>query len=206
MTSQNAHSSWPAAPAATSSRAGRGRGAARARLARPLAGRAGQHGKPAGAAARFCVRDHRLLGRARQGRQDPGRCCRCACSRPSGRASRVVRRVKPDVVIGLGGYITFPGRHDERAAGQAAGAARAELGGRHGQPDPGGRGRPGLHGLPQRAGQGAPGSATRCARRSCSSRGRPSAWPRARGRCACWWWAAAWAPGRSTRSCRRRWR
>ena len=30
-------------------------------------------------------------------------------------ALQVVRRVKPDVVVGLGGYITFPGRHDGRA-------------------------------------------------------------------------------------------
>jgi UDP:flavonoid glycosyltransferase YjiC (YdhE family) len=38
-------------------------------------------------------------------------------------ALQVVRRVKPDVVVGLGGYITFPGRDDGRAVRQAPGAA-----------------------------------------------------------------------------------
>ena len=51
----------------------------------------------------------------------------------------VVRRVRPDVVVGLGGYISFSGRHHEPAAGQAAGAARAELGRRPGQQGAGDR-------------------------------------------------------------------
>jgi hypothetical protein len=46
---------------------------------------------------------------------------------------QVVRRVKPDVVVGPGWLHHFPRGHDGCAAGQAAGAARAELGGRHGQ-------------------------------------------------------------------------
>jgi UDP-N-acetylglucosamine--N-acetylmuramyl-(pentapeptide) pyrophosphoryl-undecaprenol N-acetylglucosamine transferase len=61
----------------------------------------------AGAAARLCAGGHRLRRRARQGPATLA-CCRCACCAPSGRPP-VVRRVQPDVVVGLGGYITFPG-------------------------------------------------------------------------------------------------
>ncbi len=45
------------------------------------------------------------------------------------------------------------------------------------------RGRPRVHRLPQRAARRRSGSAIRCARRSCSSQGRPSALPAAAGRC-----------------------
>ena len=55
---------------------------------------------------------------------------------------QVIRRVKPDVVVGPGRLHHLSGRHDERAAGQAAGAARAKFGGRHGQQGAGRRGRP----------------------------------------------------------------
>ena len=77
----------------------------------------------------------------------------------------------------------FSGRHDERAARQAAGAARAELGGGHGQPDAGGRGRSRVHGLPERAEARQRGSAIRCARPSCSSRDPAERLGRAPGRC-----------------------
>jgi UDP-N-acetylglucosamine--N-acetylmuramyl-(pentapeptide) pyrophosphoryl-undecaprenol N-acetylglucosamine transferase len=61
----------------------------------------------AGAAARLRLRAGRLGGVRGKGVITLA-CCRCACCAPSGRAS-VVRRVKPDVLVGLGGYITFPG-------------------------------------------------------------------------------------------------
>jgi UDP-N-acetylglucosamine--N-acetylmuramyl-(pentapeptide) pyrophosphoryl-undecaprenol N-acetylglucosamine transferase len=111
----------------------------------------------------------------------------------------VLRRVKPDVVVGLGGYITFPAGMMACADGQAlvlheqnsvAGMANRVLAG---------AGRPGIHCLPRGAGAKGNGWATRCA---------PSSWPRPtpqarfagtqRPACACWWSAAAWAPRHST--------
>jgi UDP-N-acetylglucosamine--N-acetylmuramyl-(pentapeptide) pyrophosphoryl-undecaprenol N-acetylglucosamine transferase len=91
----------------------------------------------------------------------------------------VVRRVQPDVVVGLGGYITFPGGM-MGAGWQAAGAARAELGGRHGQQGAGGRGRSRVHGLSRRCSRKGSGWATRCALPSRARRRRKSALPAAR--------------------------
>ena len=78
----------------------------------------------------------------------------------------------------------LPGRHDERAAGQAAGAARAELGGRHGQQGAGRRGRPRVHRLPATCCKKAAwvGNPLR-AGLPAAARRRPSAWPRAPARC-----------------------
>jgi UDP-N-acetylglucosamine--N-acetylmuramyl-(pentapeptide) pyrophosphoryl-undecaprenol N-acetylglucosamine transferase len=56
----------------------------------------------------FRFEPHRLRRRARQGPEDAG----AAAAAPAQgllAEHRVVRRVKPDVVVGLGGYITFPG-------------------------------------------------------------------------------------------------
>ena len=34
---------------------------------------------------------------------------RCACSARSGTASRILRRRRADAVLGMGGYVCFPG-------------------------------------------------------------------------------------------------
>jgi UDP-N-acetylglucosamine:LPS N-acetylglucosamine transferase len=49
-------------------------------------------------------------------------------------ARREIRRVRPDVVLGMGGYVSFPGRHDGRAARSPADHSRTELDRRPGQP------------------------------------------------------------------------
>jgi UDP-N-acetylglucosamine--N-acetylmuramyl-(pentapeptide) pyrophosphoryl-undecaprenol N-acetylglucosamine transferase len=109
--SASVHSSWPAAPGATSSRAWPWR-----RRCASGAGACTGWARPGAAwKASWC----RRMGLCRldlidfsgvrgKGPGHAGAACRCACSRRSGRALQVVRRVKPDVVVGLGGYITFP--------------------------------------------------------------------------------------------------
>jgi UDP-N-acetylglucosamine--N-acetylmuramyl-(pentapeptide) pyrophosphoryl-undecaprenol N-acetylglucosamine transferase len=59
-----------------------------------------------------------------------------------------IRRVKPDVVLGMGRIRHLSGGHDGCAAGQAGGGARTELGCRTRQPGAGGRGRQGAYGFP----------------------------------------------------------
>ena len=39
----------------------------------------------------------------------PRCCCRSTCSSPSGRARARSSRMRPDVVLGMGGYVAFPG-------------------------------------------------------------------------------------------------
>ena len=161
----------------------RGRGAARARLARALAGRARQHGEQAGAAARLRVRAGAVRRRARQGPASRWRCCRCACCAPSGRASRVVRRVQPDVVLGLGGYITFPG--GMMACCSASRWCCTSRTRSRAWPTRCWRGVADrvFTAFPERAARRRSGSATRCARRSLRSPTRPRASPAAAARC-----------------------
>jgi UDP-N-acetylglucosamine--N-acetylmuramyl-(pentapeptide) pyrophosphoryl-undecaprenol N-acetylglucosamine transferase len=108
--------------------------------------RPAQHGKPLVPPRGFCFRAI-AFGCARQGPvtlallplrllRPSGRACRwCAASSRRGG--------------GPGRLHHLSGRHDGRAAGQAAGAARAELGGRHGQQGAGRSGRPRVHGFPE---------------------------------------------------------
>ena len=119
----------------------------------------------------FAVRDRSHFGGVRgKGLIDAGAAAAAPAAAPSGKASSVVRRVQARRGGRPGRLHHLSGRHDERAAGQAAGAARAELGGRHGQQGAGRRRRPRVHRLPERAEEGRSGSAIRCARLSCSSR------------------------------------
>jgi UDP-N-acetylglucosamine--N-acetylmuramyl-(pentapeptide) pyrophosphoryl-undecaprenol N-acetylglucosamine transferase len=86
------------------------------RWRRPCASRAGactgwvrptQHGKPPGARAWFCAGADRFSGVRGKGLRTlaalPWRLLK-ACAQ----SVAVLRRVRPDVVVGLGGYITFP--------------------------------------------------------------------------------------------------
>jgi UDP-N-acetylglucosamine--N-acetylmuramyl-(pentapeptide) pyrophosphoryl-undecaprenol N-acetylglucosamine transferase len=120
-------------------------------------------------------------------------------------ALQVVRRVKPDVVVGLGGYITFPGGMMGVLCGKPLVL--------HEQNSVAGMANKVLAGVADRVFTAFPtcsrrpsGWATRCARRSRARQRRPSVLSAARAPCACWWWAAAWARRRSTTSCPRRWR
>jgi UDP-N-acetylglucosamine--N-acetylmuramyl-(pentapeptide) pyrophosphoryl-undecaprenol N-acetylglucosamine transferase len=81
--------------------------AARCRLAGRLAGQSGRHGSEAGAAAR--LRDG-LGALRRAARQGPVRKLLLPLNLLRGfwQAS-AIRQVKPNVVLGMGGYITFPG-------------------------------------------------------------------------------------------------
>ena len=109
-----------------------------------------------------------------------------------------MRRVKPDVVVGLGGYITFSGGMMPCCAGKPWCCTSRTRGG-HGHKV--------LAGLADRVFTPSPtclkrasGWATRCAPPFTSSPARPNGLQAAAARCACWWWAAAWARA-STRSC-----
>jgi len=62
-----------------------------------------------GTRAGFRAGDHRFWRRARQRRADAGAACRCACCAPFGRACRWCAACSPMWLVGLGGYITFPG-------------------------------------------------------------------------------------------------
>jgi hypothetical protein len=105
---------------------------------------------------------------------------------------QVVRRVKPDVVVGLGGYITFPGGmmgvllgkplvlHEQNSVAGMANkvlavwpTACSPRSPKRAEEGPVG-GQPAARGLPAQPGP-------------------PSALPGAAARCACWWWVAAWA-------------
>src|SRR5574343_626909 len=92
---------------------------------------------------------------------------------------KAIRQVKPNVVLGMGGYITFPG-----------GMMAAPTGWR-----------PASQGYSSRA----PGWAIRYVRKSPPSPRRPSAWPVATIPCGYWSLAAASALRRSTKSSRRGW-
>ena len=127
-------------------RSGRGRGAACARLACALAGGTRQHGGAHRATAWFCAGDHRLFRCARQGPRHAGAAAPAAAARL---LAGLVRGAPGAAGCGGGpGRLhQLSGRHDGRAGRQAAGAARAELGGWHGQQGVGGRGRSRVHGL-----------------------------------------------------------
>jgi UDP-N-acetylglucosamine--N-acetylmuramyl-(pentapeptide) pyrophosphoryl-undecaprenol N-acetylglucosamine transferase len=56
------------------------------------------------------------------------------CWSRSGRRARAIFRVRPDVVLGMGGYVAFPGGMMASAARQAAGDPRAECHRRADQP------------------------------------------------------------------------
>lgn len=62
-------------------------------------------------------------------------------ARACAQAWRRLADIRPDVVLGMGGY-GFPGRRHGSAAPHAAGRARTECGGRHGQPLAGQAGAP----------------------------------------------------------------
>ena len=64
----------------------------------------------------FALRAGRVRRRARQGTQDAAGLAAAARARARPGA-RVIRRVQPDVVLGLGGYITVPGGLAARLAG-----------------------------------------------------------------------------------------
>ena len=135
---------------------GGGRLAARARLARGLAGRARRHGS-----ARWCPQHgyEDGLGALRR------RCAARACCAPLLLPLDLLRRLlagaraifahRPDVVLGMGGYITFPGGMMAALLGAAAGDPRAEFGRRPGQQGAGAAGRPRAAGV----------SRTRCKKR-----------------------------------------
>ena len=116
--------------------------------------------------------------------------------RPSGKASSVVRRVKPDVVIGLGGYITFPAGmmsvllgkplvlHEQNSVAGMANKVLAGVADRVFTAFPNVLKKAAWVGNPLRAGLPAAAGPGRALGR------------RAPARCGCWWSAAAWAPGR----------
>jgi hypothetical protein len=109
---------------------------------------------------------------------------------------QVVRRVKPDVVLGLGGYISFPGGMMGQPVGKPLGAARAKLGGGPGQQGAGAIGRPRVHRLSRGASKAGQWVGNPCAAFPSSLHplnALRTQWP-----LRCWWWAAAWAPRRST--------
>ena len=101
-----------AAPAGTSSRASRSPTEMRARAAGTCVwlGARGGHGGAARAAARLRDGVDPRHGRARQGpaaeAAAAGRICSIAFWRER---ARIIRRIRPDVVLGLGGYVAFPG-------------------------------------------------------------------------------------------------
>ena len=107
----------------------------------------------------------------------------------------VVRRVKPDVVVGLGGYITFPGGmmsvllgkplvlHEQNSVAGMANKVLAGVADRVFSAFPDVLKKAQWVGNPLRAGfLQQPGPAERLGR--------------APARCGCWWSAAAWAPRR----------
>ena len=100
-----------AAPAGTCSRASPSREEMqRARLARALA----RHARPAWRTSScrqrgIRARHDRLLRHARQGPVGNAAGGRCACSRAFWQACGVMRRAQPDAVLGMGGYVCFPG-------------------------------------------------------------------------------------------------
>ena len=71
-----------------------------------LAGPHPQHGGAHRAAAGLCAGDHRLFRRGKG--LSPLALLPLACLRALLAGLAVVRRVQPDVVVGLGGYISFP--------------------------------------------------------------------------------------------------
>ncbi len=155
--------------------AGRGRGLARARLARALAGR--RHGSPAWKAswcrrAGFAFETIDFSGVRGKGLDHAGAAAAAPAASAFWQSIAVVRRVRPDVVVGLGGYIAFPAGMMSVLLRQAAGAARAELGGRHGQQGAGRRGRPRVHRFPGRAAESAVDRQSAARRRSRPARAR----------------------------------
>ena len=179
------------------------RGAARARLERALAGRARQHGEPAGAAARLRARHHRLQRPARQGPAAHADRRRAPAEGVLATASRILRRARRRRGARHGRLRLLPRRADGVAARQAAGAGQrrrvAAAGATSALLPVADRVAFGFDGARRGDDQARASSpATRCAPRSRRCPRRPSASPAAAGRCACWWSAAAWARRRST--------
>ena len=113
----------------------------RARAAAPAAGRArhvcgnGARDRGAGRPARR-VRARSAAQRGPEGHVAGGAAARgCCCCRSSGvDAWRILSRRSPDLVIGVGGYSSGPGRARGRGARHPDAAARAERGARLDQP------------------------------------------------------------------------
>ena len=121
-------------------------------------------------------------------------------------SARVIFRVRPDVVLGMGGYVSFPGGmmaaffnrplvvHEQNSIAGLANRVLAEVA------DYRLAGFPGV--LRKSRWCGNP------VRRDISQLAAPAERFRGRSGCAarCWWWAAAWVRRRSTKWCRSRWR
>ena len=139
-------------------------------------GGAGQHGKPAGAAARLRLRDHRFFRRARQGPEDAGAAAAAPAQGVLAEHRGWCGACKPDVVVGLGGYITFPAGmmsvllgkplvlHEQNSVAGMANRILAGVADRV------------FTRLPQCAEEGGLGRQPAARRLSCSSPGRPSGW------------------------------
>ena len=183
------------------SRPGGRRRAARARLARGLAGRARRHGgAPGAAAAATRLAWIRAARAARQGAACASCCCRSTCCSRSGRARARSCAPRPDVVLGMGGYVAFPGGMMASLLEPAARAARAERDRRTRQPRA-------LAGVADKVLVAFPqalksaewtGNPVRAEIAAIAPPAERYARPRA-GRCACWSSAAASARRRSTR-------
>ena len=173
---------------------GGGRRDARPRLARGLDGRARRHGGAPGARARLSSRLDSL--RRRCAARVSLRSCCCRVNLLVGvlaERARDLRGIRPDVVLGMGGYVAFPGGmmasllsrplavHEQNAV---AGFANRVLARRR---------RPGAGGVSRALGERRVDRQPGARRHRRAGRRPRHASPRAAGRCACWWWAAAWA-------------
>jgi cell division protein FtsW len=120
----------------------------------------------------------------------------------------LLRRRSANAVLGMGGYVCFPVA-DGQPAEQAADAGECRRGHPAEQQVAAARGRPRGLRLRRRCrapGQERGGHRQPGARRDRSPARARHATPAAAARCACWWWAAAWARRFSTRPCPPRWR
>ncbi len=115
-----------------------------------------------------------------------------------------IRRVKPDVVLGMGGYVTFPGGMMAALVGTPVVV--------HEQNSVAGLANRVLAGVADKVVTGFPDvlkkgewAGIRCVPRSPRWCRRPSVSPAAAARSRCWWWAAALAPLLSTTPCPRPW-
>lgn len=123
-----------------------------------------------------------------------------------GQAVRLLWRLRPDCVLGMGGYAAGPG-------GVASWLLRRPLLIHEQNAVPGTTNRLLAH-LAQRVLQGFPlswagprgaMSAIRCVAKSVPCHHRQSGWPATRGRCACWCWVEALVRNRSIAWCHLRW-
>ena len=191
-------SSWRAAPAGTSSRAWPWpRPCASARWRVHWLGAPGSMESQLVPPRGFAFETIAFSRRARQGRRRRWLLLPLRLLKAFWQSIQVVRRVKPDVVIGLGGYISFPAGmmsvllgkplvlHEQNSVAGMANRVLAGVADRV------------FTAFPERAEEGAAGSAIRCAPAFLQQPGPAERLGVAqRARCACWWWAAAWAPRR----------